>query len=123
MSNIAFFLYWTLKMLNEINLMLIKKFSKVYIFLVLCGDKKRYKLVLDSVLVKEENDILRERFMIAVSKVRDLYNSGRLVLNQRLLERVEYYIMPEKVLAAAGLSDENGSPPKSLIRDRAKFKQ
>jgi len=60
--------------------------------------------------------------MNALSKIRNLYNSGRLVLNNRLLERIEYYIQPEKVLAAAGLFDDNSQPQKTKIRDRSKYK-
>ncbi len=72
--------------------MLIKKFSKLYTLLCLCGDTSKYKNILDATLIAEENELLREGFMDSLRNIKELYNSKKLVLNRKVLEKVKYYL-------------------------------
>lgn len=38
--------------------------------------------------IDEENEILRENFMISLKGVKEMYESGQLVLNKNIMERV-----------------------------------
>ena len=62
-SNLVFLIYWLITMIVEIKNMLLKKFKKVYICLFLCGNKDLYKKKLKAVLLDEENENLREKYI------------------------------------------------------------
>jgi hypothetical protein len=38
--------------------------------------------------IDEENEILRENFMASLKSIKELYDSGEIVLNKNLLERL-----------------------------------
>lgn len=40
-SNLAFFGFWTLKMIQEVKNTLIKKFERIYLMVFLCGDRAK----------------------------------------------------------------------------------
>lgn len=42
-SNLLFFTYWIIKMLEELHLILVKKLPRIYTALCLCGDSEKYK--------------------------------------------------------------------------------
>ena len=90
-------------MYQELQNMIIKKFGKVYTILCLCGNHKKYKDLLEVTLIQEENEILREGYMDSLRQLKELYNSGILVLNKKVLEKVKFYLRPEKVLLAGGV--------------------
>ncbi len=54
-------------------------------------------------MIQEENDILREKFMDSIKAQKDLYNTGKLLLNKNIVERLQIYLDPEKILRAAGV--------------------
>lgn len=41
--------------------------------------------------------------METLSELKALYNSGELILNKKVLEKVKFYLKKEKVLLAAGI--------------------
>jgi len=102
-SNLVFFLYWLIKMYQELQNMILKKFGKIYTFFCLCGNHKKYKDLLECTLIQEENEVLREGYMDVLKQLKELYNSGILVLNKKVLEKVRFYLRPEKVLLAGGI--------------------
>lgn len=53
--------------------------------------------------INEENEVLREKYMERLRKLKLLYKDGTLVLNQRILEKVCLYLQTDKVLNAAGV--------------------
>jgi len=54
-------------------------------------------------LINEENEILREGYMDILSELKALYNSGDLILNKKVLEKLKLYLQKEKVLLAGGI--------------------
>ncbi len=53
-------------------------------------------------VIDEENEILRENFMVALREVKLLYESGEIVLNKNILERLQMHLSKEKVFEAIG---------------------
>lgn len=103
LCNVFFFTYWTIKLVQEVHQMFIKKFSKLYTCFCLCGNKRKYEDILQIALINEENEILREGYMDTLAELKHLYNSGELILNKKVLEKVRFYLKKDKVLAAAGV--------------------
>ena len=80
LSNIVFLVYWLIGLLNEMRNSLIKDFRFLYLYLCLCGNAARYDKKLQDILINDENDALREKFMDTLHKLKDLHTDGRLVL-------------------------------------------
>jgi hypothetical protein len=51
----------------------------------------------------EENELLREKYFKSVSKLKELYKEGRVVLTQKTLERAQVYLDEDRYLEALGL--------------------
>ena len=51
--------------------------------------------------IKENNELLREKYMNALRELQIIYDNGGLALNQRTLEKVELYLQKEKILQIA----------------------
>ncbi len=83
--------------------MLIKKMTKIYTYVFLCGNHAKYQKILHAAMIQEENDILREKFMDSIKAQKDLYNTGKLLLNNNVVERLLIYLDPAKILNAAGV--------------------
>ena len=86
--------------------MLIKKFGKVYALLCLCGMSQKLERLQREIIVREENEILREKYINMLDKLRDLYDNGKLMLNVKNIEKVELYLQEIKVMKAAGIDPE-----------------
>jgi predicted outer membrane repeat protein len=98
LCNIAFIVYWWLKMLKEIENTLRSKFEKAYLIIWLWGNK--YKLMEEKRKREEqdENEILKEQFDNQLEGLRGLYSEGKLVLNRVNIEKSEAYLNREKYL-------------------------
>ena len=68
--------------------MLIKKLSVLYIAFFLCGNKEKHARILEGILIKEENEVLREKYMDSLRDLKLLYKENKLILNGRTLEKV-----------------------------------
>ena len=62
LANTFFFVMWIYKISLELREVLIKKWSKVYLCLCLCSNKKILKKIIKEQKVKEINELLREDF-------------------------------------------------------------
>ena len=109
-ANLTFFVYWTIKAIQEFKAMLIKKFSFIYIYVCLCGNRDKYKLVKVKIEINEENEILREKYMESLRKLQNVYEEGTLILNKKTLEKVLLYLDHGKVLTAAGIEPADAIP-------------
>lgn len=101
-SNFAFILYWTFMVYFELKSMLIKKFTKIYLWLCLCGNSFKLGQLRGQIDIQEENEILREKYVEILNSLEGLNARGELVLNQRNLEKVSLHLEGSKVLKAAG---------------------
>jgi hypothetical protein len=88
----------------ELKSMLVKKFAQIYLFLCLCGNKEKFSRLEHDILIKEENEVLREKYVEILAQLQDLNTEGRLILNQKNLEKVALHLERGKVLRAAGVS-------------------
>ena len=61
-SNIVFILYWIYKMYEEIKNTMRTNLKQVYLYVCLCGNKKRLEDEITKRAIKDENDILKEEF-------------------------------------------------------------
>eukprot|EP00347_Sterkiella_histriomuscorum_P016469 403353061 len=102
-SNLLFFMYWVLKFLVEVKVMLIKKFEKVYLILFLCFDRELLEKHKIQQKIDEENQLLRDQYMKLLSSLKKLQNDGKIVLTQQLLERCQAYLQEEKFMEQIGL--------------------
>ncbi|CDW88760.1 UNKNOWN [Stylonychia lemnae] len=73
---------------QEIHTMLVKKFPKIYIFLFLCNNKHKYELELEAANIKEENEILREKYQDQMRQLSEMCDTGEILLNNRNLEKL-----------------------------------
>ena len=62
-SNMSFTIYWIIMMYFELKSMIIKKFASIYLFLCLCGNREKLIKLEEEILVKEENEVLREKYL------------------------------------------------------------
>ena len=81
-ANLVFFLYWIYKLLNEIRVMILKKYEKVYVCLFLCFNRSQLDKHKAQMMQEEESELLRENYMKTLRKLKVLYDSGRLILSQ-----------------------------------------
>ena len=56
--------------------------------------------------MKEENEILREKYLNILDRLKELYNDGKLILNQKNIEKIHLYLQNLIVLKAAGIDPE-----------------
>ena len=56
--------------------------GKMYLYICLCGNKRRFEKEKELRRIEDENDILREEFERALEKVGNLVKNGELVLNK-----------------------------------------
>ncbi|CDW74640.1 UNKNOWN [Stylonychia lemnae] len=106
LSNLIFFTFWTFKMVIEIKHMLMKKFSKIYIFLFLCNNKQKYHIMMEINRIKEENEILREKYQDHLKQLMEMCDNGELLLNQKNLEKLLNGLSKEKILKIVGIQEE-----------------
>ena len=102
-SNLAFILYWALMMYQEVKSMIIKKLGKIYVFLCLCGDIDKLKRLEAKIKIREDNENLREKYMVILDDLSKLHSEGTLLLNERNIEKVHLYLQKDRVLKAAGI--------------------
>jgi hypothetical protein len=88
LSNIAFFLYWLIGFLYEIRNSFIRDFRFLYLYLCLCGNVARYNNKLQDILINDENDALREKFVDTLDKLKELQTDGRLILTKIRVEKL-----------------------------------
>ena len=74
-------------MLQEVRNTLLKKAEKIYLMLFLCGDKIKLEKMKHQLKLDEENELLREKYFKSISKLKELYKEGRVVLTHKTLER------------------------------------
>ena len=94
------------------------KFGRVYLFLCLCGNAERLQRELEQQEIQDKNDILYERYIKAIAPLERVYKSGRLVLDDNVIERIEHYCDEEVFLAEIGIRDGD---KQELIRAKAKI--
>lgn len=92
LSNVVFLVYWAVKMLQELKSMFVKKFGKIYTCLCLCGRTEKYKDVLEITQIQEENEILREKFLEVLRRIKEMQTAGTLVLSKKVLEKFGFYL-------------------------------
>jgi hypothetical protein len=76
----------------EVKSMLIKKFGKLYAVLCMCGMTQKLEGLQREITVREENEILREKYINMLDRLRELYDNGKLMLNVKNIEKVEMYL-------------------------------
>ncbi|CDW79374.1 UNKNOWN [Stylonychia lemnae] len=101
--NMTFFLFWVYYFFIELREHIIKKLAWVYLNFILCGNKRKLVLHQQDAIMKEENEILREEYMNALTSLKQAYEKGDIVLNQQILERFKIHLNLEKVQESIGL--------------------
>ena len=91
-ANFTFIILWAVSMYMEVKSMLIKKFGKIYAILCMCGMTHKLEGLQREIIVREENEILREKYINMLEKLRELYDNGKLMLNSKNIEKVELYL-------------------------------
>ena len=87
--------------------MLIKKFGKMYAIFCMCGMTQKLEVLQREITIREENEILREKYINMLDKLRDLYDNGKLMLNAKNIENVELYVQEIKVRNGAAIDAED----------------
>eukprot|EP00347_Sterkiella_histriomuscorum_P017498 403349122 len=99
-ANVLFFVFWGYKIQIDIVRMIIKKFPKIYIFFFMCNDNERFQEMQDKNRVAEVNELLKQEYERILNKLKQLSDSGKLVLTHNILERLSLYLNEQKVLDA-----------------------
>ena len=119
-SNIVFLLYWTFKMYEEIKNTMRTSLKQIYLYVCLCGNKKRLEDEIKKRVIQDENDIMKEEFdrrnallllFIELDEIKKLWNpnpryvlsvhhisEGKLVLNRTNIEKSGVYLHPSNFL-------------------------
>lgn len=82
----------------------------------LCFDKNKLQRDIKVNQVQEENELLREDFLRCLSKLKELYETGDLLLNPIALEKLQVYLHPDKILQIVGQGKE--APPNERYHKR-----
>ena len=101
-SNLAFLSYWCYKMSQEVKIVLLKKFQKVYLVIFVCFDKEKLQKNYKKMEKAEVNEVLREDFMKTIKQVKSLYKTGELVLSDVVLEKLGVHLHPKLIMKVAG---------------------
>jgi len=109
-------------MVFEMRNMLIKKFKTVYMWVFLCGDKKKYLLKLKDIQDNEENEAYREKYLDTLSALQKSYDKGELFFNKRNFEKVQIYLSKEKVLKVAGIELDKRTEKEKEHQRRRQFR-
>ena len=72
----------------ETRSIFIKKMEKIYLFLCLCMNRARLEREKKLIIIAEENELLREDYMKCLTSLKEIYDSGELILNGNVLERL-----------------------------------
>ena len=75
-------------MFLETRSLIIKKLEKVYLFLCLCMNKAKLKREKKDLRIKEENELLREDYMRCLIILKEIYEKGELILNEKVIEKL-----------------------------------
>ena len=51
----------------------------------------------------EVNELLREDFLKTLKAIKTMYTTGKLVLSDTVMERLQFYLNEDKIMEAAGL--------------------
>jgi hypothetical protein len=102
-ANLAFFGYWFFKMIEEVRNTILKKMEKIYLYLVLCGDRVKLEKLKNQQKIDDENELLREKYFKAVNNLKNVYKQGKLVLTHQTLERAQVYLNEDRYFEALGL--------------------
>ncbi len=60
----------------EVKSMLIKKFGKIYTLFCLCGQSQKLERLQQEIIVREENELLREKYIDMLDRLKNLYDNG-----------------------------------------------
>lgn len=109
-ANATFFIYWIYKMIDEAANTLRTKFEKIYLYICLCGNKRRLEEQKKQREIKDYNDILKEEFdrskgiflitFIGLDEIKNLHSSGKLILDTQNIEKITTYLNTKKFLEA-----------------------
>ncbi len=69
--------------------------------------------------MKEENEILREKYLDILDRLKELHNDGKLILNKKNIEKIDLYLQDFNILKAAGIDPEEERA--SYLEKNAKF--
>ena len=94
--NIAFVIYWITKMLQEARNTVRSKLERIYLWICLWGNRNKLEKQKKEQEIRDNNDILKEKFDLFLEGIKDLHTTGRIVLNDTNIEKVGLYLNPER---------------------------
>eukprot|EP00347_Sterkiella_histriomuscorum_P009503 403340963 len=98
LSNFMFFIYWAIKMLQEIRLKLIQKVPKLYLIIFACNNKQSFAKVQEQLKIQDENGSLREQFQKIVTSILNLQKQGKIVLNRQNIEKIQLHLEEQQII-------------------------
>ena len=75
-------------MFEELKFKFMKGLPRVYAFLFHCMNDKTFKIELKAMSSAIENEMLKDDLIRSLNQIKQLYSSGKLVLNKNSIERV-----------------------------------
>jgi len=74
--NLFFFAFWIWKMYYEVKVRAILQYSKVYVVLCLCCNKRKLDRIKKQVILEREHELLSEEFFKIINNLKKLYIKG-----------------------------------------------
>ena len=103
-------------MIDEAANTLRTKFEKIYLYICLCGNKRRLEEQKKQREIKDYNDILKEEFdrselfhfyiPLGLDSIRELHSSGKLILNGQNIEKITTYFNTDRFLKSIAVRKE-----------------
>ncbi|CDW88757.1 UNKNOWN [Stylonychia lemnae] len=97
-SNLLFFIHWLSKMFKELQFNLMIKLPKLYLFFCMFNDSQKFKSKLNQLRIQDESENLHDEFDRTQRQLKELYLSGKLVLNKKSVEKLQLIFNPDQVL-------------------------
>jgi hypothetical protein len=75
-SNIFFMVYWAYSMYLEMKVQIRTKMERFYLILCLCGNREKLDKEKEDQVKIDNHEILREKFMKCIKKIKVSYENG-----------------------------------------------
>eukprot|EP00347_Sterkiella_histriomuscorum_P016286 403353768 len=97
-SNVIFFIYWCLKMYEEVKAKFRQNLPVVYLWLCLCYNKRKLKSEIEDYNMKKEHQSHRDEFEKCLQNLQEDYNNGEFIINHHNIEKFQLLLSTQYMI-------------------------